>query len=100
MLSEIFFGASSNQHVGSVLVYDRTVNTTIFRYTSPQGILVSDVDIDSLGQYVIAESSLARSGRVIKLDSSGNIVFAVGEGLYGLINDIAVQVDDTIVIST
>jgi hypothetical protein len=102
ILSDIFFGASNvaDRHFGSVLVYDRTVNSTIFQYTSPEGVLVSDVDVDALGQYVIAESSFSRSGRVIKLDTSGNLVFSVGDGLYSLINDVAVQVDGSIVIST
>ncbi|MHA2279304.1 MAG: hypothetical protein ACXAC5_00225 [Promethearchaeota archaeon] len=101
-LQQIFFGASGeqNRHVGSVILYDRSINTTIFQYTSAEGILVSDVDIDSLGQYVIAESSLNRSGRIIKLDTSGNIVFSLGEGTYSLINDVNVQFDDSMVIST
>jgi len=98
-LNQIFFG-SNNPHVGAVILYDRSINTTIFEYTSAEGILVSDVDVDSFGQYVIAESSLDRSGRIIKLDTSGNIVFSIGEGVYSLINSIAVQVDDSIVIST
>lgn len=98
-LNQIFFG-SNNPHVGSVIVYDKNISTTIFSYTSAEGILVSDVDIDSYGQYVIAESSLGRSGRVIKIDTSGNVIFSIGEGIYGLINDITVQFDDSIVIST
>ena len=87
-------------HTGSVILFDKNVNTTIFSYMSPEGILVSDVDVDSFGQYVIAESSFGRSGRVIKIDTSGNVVFSIGEGTYGLINDINVQFDDSIVIST
>lgn len=98
-LNEIFFGAN-NPHVGSVVLYDKSVNTTVFEYISAEGILVSDVDTDSLGQYVIAESSLDRSGRIIKLDTSGNITFSIGEGVYSLINGISVQIDDSIVIST
>lgn len=98
-LEQIFF-PSESPHVGSVILFDKSVNTTIFEYTSSEGIIVSDVDIDSLGQYVIAESSLIRSGRVIKIDTSGNIVFSVGEGTYSLINSINIQFDDSIVIST
>lgn len=99
VLDKIFFG-SSNPHFGSVVLYDRSINSTVFEYTSAEGILVSDVDTDSLGQYVIAESSLDRSGRIIKLDTSGNIIFSIGEGVYGLINGISVQIDDSIIIST
>lgn len=98
-LNQIFF-PSDSPHVGSVILFNKSINTTIFEYTSAEGIIVSDVDIDSLGQYVIAESSLNRSGRVIKIDTSGNVVFSVGEGLYGLVNDISVKFDDAIVIST
>ena len=64
-------------------------------------MLVSDVDLDAVsGTYVVAESSFDKSGRIIKLDSSGNIVFSFGEGTHSIINDINVQVDGSIVIST
>lgn len=99
-LQQIFFPESGSGHVGSVIVFDKSINTIIFKYTSAEGIIVSDVDVDSFGQYVIAESSLVRSGRVIKIDTSGNVTFSIGEGTYSLINDIAVQFDDSIVIST
>lgn len=98
-LRQIFF-PDNDPHVGAVILFDKSINTTIFSYISAEGVIVSDVDIDSLGQYVIAESSTSRSGRVIKIDTSGNVVFSLGEGTYGLINDIAVQFDDSIVIST
>lgn len=100
LLNQLFFGNETNPHKGAVIVFDRKVNTTTFQYISPSGILVSDVDIDSSGSYVIAESSLGRSGRIIKLDTSGNITFSYGEGLFGLINDINVSFDDSVVIST
>jgi len=99
-LKEIFFGSNKSPHVGSVIVYDRSAGTTVFQYFSPEGVLVSDVDIDQSGQYVVAESSFEKSGRVIKLDTVGNIVFSFGEGVYSLINDINVQYDDSIMIST
>ena len=64
-------------------------------------VMVSDVDTDpQTGEFVVAESSFQKTGRVIKLDSSANVVFSFGEGLYSLINDVAVQVDGSIVIST
>lgn len=98
-LNQIFF-KSATPHVGSVIVYDRTVNTTLFEYTSPEGLLVSDVDIDNAGKYTVAESSFDRSGRIIKLDTSGNITFSVGEGLYSLINDVRTKLDGSMIIST
>jgi hypothetical protein len=99
ILKDIFFDGSS-PHFGSVIIFDKAANSTIFQYTSPEGILVSDVDVDQSGHYVVAESSFEKSGRVIKLDTVGNIVFTFGEGVYGLINDINVQIDDSIMIST
>ena len=98
-LGQIFF-PDNDPYFGGVILFDKSINTTIFSYTSSEGVLVSDVDIDSLGQYVIAESSITRSGRIIKIDTSGNVVFSVGEGSYGLINDVVVQFDDSMIIST
>jgi len=99
-LSQILFGGSI-PHVGAVVILDTKAGATTFQYTSAEGIVVSDVDIDpNSGEYVVAESSLQKSGRIIKLDSSGNIVFSFGSGLYSLINDVYVQIDSSIVIST
>lgn len=98
-LKQIMFGGSS-PFVGSVVLLDRSVGTTIFQYTSAEGVIVSDVDIDGFGQYVVAESSLEKSGRIIKLDSLGNIIFSFGEGIYQIINSVNVQVDDSFLIST
>jgi len=102
ILDQIFFPDSDSisGHSGAVILFDKSINTTIFTYNSSEGVIVSDVDVDSLGQYVIAESSLNRSGRVVKIDTSGNVVFSIGEGTYGLINSINVNVDDSIIIST
>lgn len=100
VLNDIFFGGSP-PFVGAVIVLDTQARATIFEYISPEGILVSDVDVDSRdGSYVVAESSLERSGRIIKLDATGNITFSFGEGVYGLINSISVTTDGSIIIST
>lgn len=85
---------------GAVLVLDTRTQSVLFEYISSEGLLVSDVDIDSENQYVVAESSFDQSGRVIKLDPFGNIVFSFGESIYSVINRISVQSDDSIVIST
>jgi hypothetical protein len=100
VLSEMFFG-SSTPFEGAVIILDTQTGATSFEYSSPEGVLASDVDIDSSsGNYVIAESSFSKSGRIIKVDTIGNIVFSFGEGLYSVINDVAVQIDGSIVIST
>lgn len=99
-LNDLFFGGPS-PYVGSVVVYDLRSGSTVFEYISPEGMLVSDVDIDPVtGYYIVAESSVTKSGRVIKLDANGNIVFSFGEGLYSLINDVFVQYDGSVVVST
>lgn len=101
ILNSLFFGNSQNPKKGAILVLDRRSGATTFEFTSSEGLLVSDVDIDPVtGYYVAAESSFKKSGRVIKLDSSGNIVFTFGEGIYSILNDISVQHDGSLVIST
>jgi len=100
-LNEMFFTKASTAFVGAVIVYDVRSSSTTFEYLSAEGIVISDVDVDAVtGTYVVAESSFDKSGRIIKLDSSGNIVFSFGEGMYSIINDINVQIDGSIVIST
>lgn len=87
--------------IGTVIVIDTRTGSTTFEYTCPEGILASDVDVDPRdGLYVVAESSLNNSGRIIKLDALGNITFSFGEGLYSIINDVEIQTDGSIVIST
>jgi len=101
VLSSIFFGSEDKPFFGAAILFDTLGLTTTFEYASPEGVLVSDVDIDpNTGNFVVAESSFSKSGRIIKLDSLGNIVFSFGEGIFSLINDINVQLDSSIIIST
>lgn len=68
--------------------------TEIFQYNSPKGLLVSDACLDSSGNIIAAESCfVGQSGRIIKLDGSGNITFSWGEGTFGMINDVQIQQD-------
>lgn len=100
-LNEMFFTKAGKPFSGAVMLYDIKSGATNFEYKSAEGIVVTDVDVDPVdGMYVVAESSFAKSGRVIKLDSSGNITFSFGEGVYSVINDINVQIDGSIVVST
>ena len=85
---------------GRVVLYDKANKLVLFQYDCPEGLFASDVDIDSVGNYVVAESSFDTAGRVIKIDSLGNIIFSYGEGSYSLINDIDVQEDGAILISS
>lgn len=99
VLNEVFFGPSP--FFGTAMVLDTKSGSTTFEYICPEGMLASDADIDnSTGNFVVAESSFSKSGRIIKVDAVGNIVFSYGEGLYSVINDVAVQLDGSMVIST
>lgn len=99
-LEKIFFGGSK-PFGGAVVLFDKQTQATTFEYLSASGILVSDVEINPVdGTYVVAESSFTKAGRIIKLDASGNIVFSHGEGLYSIVNNVRVQVDGSIVVST
>jgi hypothetical protein len=100
VLNEVFFGGST-AFSGAVLVYDRQNSSTLFEYISPEGLLVSDVDVDPIeSSFVVAESCFSSSGRIIKVDMSGNITWSFGEGLYSIINSVKVQYDGSMVIST
>ena len=100
VLNDLFFGNDTSTKVGATIILDRRSGATVFEFISSEGLLVSDVTVDNDGLYVLAESSFNKSGRIIKVDSTGNIVFTYGEGLYGIINDISIQNDNSIVIST
>lgn len=99
VLSDIFFNGTSPL-VGGVVIYDRTANASTFQYSCPEKMLVADVDVDSSGSYLVAESSLSNSGRITKLDQSGNVIFSYGEGSYSLINSIEAHIDGSFTIST
>ena len=69
-------------------------------YSSPDGLYPSDIDMYSDGNFLISESSFADSaGRLIKLDSYGNIIWNYGSGIFNVINDAKVLNDDNIIVS-
>lgn len=75
-------------HRGIVVIIEKLSGSIVFKYTSPDGLYASDVDIDASGNLVIAESSFAAiAGRVIVLDSLGNIVRVFGNGILTVVND-------------
>lgn len=101
ILNDMFFGNVDNPNEGTVIVLDTRSGATVFEFVSSEGLLVSGVDVDQKdGYYVVAESSFKKSGRIIKLDAAGNIVFSFGEGVFGVINSIKSQLDGNFVIST
>lgn len=98
-LNELFFGSTS-PFVGAAILYDARSGSTTFEYISAAGLVISDIDIDLHNNFVIAESSFNKSGRIIKVDSLGNIIYTYGEGLFSVIYDVNVQIDGSLVIST
>jgi hypothetical protein len=100
ILKQVFFG-SDTSYRGSMIIFDTNTKSTIFEYISPEGTLISDADIDPItGQYIVAESSFDVAGKIVKIDAAGNVVYSYGEGLFSLINDITMQIDGAMVIST
>jgi len=85
---------------GTVVNVDKETSKIISRYMSPDGLYASDVDADSDGNLVISESDFSENGgRVIKLDSFGNIIFQFSNGLFGIINDAKSRSNGNIVLS-
>jgi hypothetical protein len=100
ILNTVFL-TSDVPFVGTVLVYDKKNTSTLFEYISPEGLLVSDVTIDPTdGLYMVAESSFSNTGRIMKLDLSGNMVSSLLEGTFGIINAVRVKYDGSVVVST
>jgi hypothetical protein len=87
--------------VGTVLLVDMTSNLIAFRYNSPDGLYPSDIVIDNDGYYVVAESSLSQqAGRIVTLDTNGNIIKLIEGGVYTKINDIRILNDNHLFVST
>lgn len=85
---------------GIVINVDKETSKIISKYTSPDGLYASDVDLDSDGNLVISESDFKENGgRVIKLDNFGNIVFQFSNGLFGIINDAKSRSNGNIILS-
>jgi hypothetical protein len=76
-----------SEYRGVVAVIDKPSNNLIFQYFSPDGLYASDVDVNEDGNFVVAESSFSGSGRVVVLDSFGNIIRIYGNGMFNAVND-------------
>jgi len=85
---------------GRVVLLDKINNRSQLFYMSPDGLYPSDIDMDSGGNYLVAESSFYdASGRLLKLDNYGNVIWNYGSGTYNIINDAKVLNDDKIIVS-
>jgi hypothetical protein len=92
--------SSLSSYRGTILILDKQNNKFRTFYTSPDGIYPSDISRASNGDYIVAESSfLERSGRVIRLDSFGNIIWNYFNGTLDIVNDAKILQNDNIMIS-
>jgi len=89
------------QFRGKVIVVDRSSKSISFQYDTPDGSYASDAVIDDNSNFVVAETSfVSNSGRIVKLDSFGNVIFQIGGGLFSKINDVRAMNNGNVVIST
>jgi hypothetical protein len=85
---------------GVVVIIDKVNNKAQLFYTSPDGLYPSYASTYNDSDFVISESSFAdSSGRLIKLDIYGSVVWMWGNGSFNVINSINVLSDDHILIS-
>lgn len=88
-------------YVGKIIIYNIDRDLVAFAYTSPDGLYPCDANYDRQGLIVAGESSFSgASGRVVKIDTEGNITYQVGDGLFGRINDVRGKLNDDIIVST
>jgi hypothetical protein len=89
-----------SEYVGRLFVIDKVNNKKQAMYSCPDGLYASDVDRYADGDFIISESALAdASGRLVKIDSFGNINWTYGSGTFHIINDSKVISDDSLIIS-
>ena len=85
---------------GIVAIVDKVTSEQVFTYNSPDGLYPSDVDFDIAGNILVSESDFGgNGGRVIKLDSFGNIIQQFGNGSFRAINDAKARINNNILIS-
>lgn len=86
---------------GKVIVIDRASKVISFQYDLPDGSYASDAVLDDDNNYVVAETSfVSNSGRIVKLDSFGNVIWQIGGGLFSKINDVRALNNGHVFIST
>lgn len=87
-------------YVGRVFVVDKINDQVYAFYNSPDGLFPSSVSQFSDGDILCSESSFYESsGRLIRLDTFGNIKWNYGGGIFNVINSSKVAIDDNIIIS-
>lgn len=91
---------SLTDYRGNILLLDKVNNKFQTFYTSPDSIYPANIDMFADGDFLIAESSFAESsGRIIRLDSQGNITWSFGNGTFNIIRSAKVVSIDNIMVS-
>lgn len=86
---------------GKVVLIDRASKNIAFQYDLPDGSYASDAVIDDDSNYVVAETTfVSNSGRIVKIDSFGNVIWQIGGGLFSKINDVRALNNGHVFIST
>ena len=101
---DAFFRAAAvdalTDYRGKILLLDKINNKFQTFHSSPDGLYPSDVDMYADGNFLVSESSFAEaSGRLIKLDSFGNVTWTYGNGTFNIIHDAKVVSVDNIMVS-
>lgn len=86
---------------GVVISLNKNTSSINFQYNCSDGTYASDAVVDINGNYVVAETTFTNNtGRVVKIDSMGNIVWQIGGGLFTRINDVRSLINENLIIST
>ncbi|MAG26193.1 hypothetical protein CMI47_11585 [Candidatus Pacearchaeota archaeon] len=86
---------------GKTIILSVSSENIFFNYDSSDGLYASDASFDDNSNIILAESSIVKNvGRIIKLDSFGNIVAVFGNGQFTIINDVRSSKNGNILIST
>ncbi len=87
-------------YMGVIVIIDKVNNKFQTLYASPDGLYPSDLDLYSTDEMILAESSFIEpSGRIVKLDKYGNIIWHYADGIYHNINDVKILTDNHLVVS-
>ena len=89
-----------SNYIGKVILLDKANNRVQTFYTTPDKVFPSDISEFENGDFLVSESSFASTaGRLVRLDSYGNIVFTYLNGTLAVIQDAKVLMNDRIIVS-
>jgi len=90
-----------SNYKGKTIILNRRDKSISFTYEASDNSYPSDAVLDENGNVVIAETSfVGNAGRVIKVDSDGNVVWQISGGLFSKINDVRAKISGDVIIST